>query len=177
MSSVTRFLRQVPTGQALYGNGNNNSLGAIADAACLFVPGSGNYVGNYPPGLVCPADAATQAAIRTAAAGLTQNLPIVRDMGKTIFAQTASSLANAQAGTGSGSYGYFRQVQVLIPQPISAVQGFLGGVGGSVFGVVGGSPNAYAPYLTVYVPTTVAGVSNLIAGAVDSLPAAPLGQM
>jgi hypothetical protein len=156
MSSVTRFLRQVPTGQALYGG---NTLAQIATAACEFIPTSGNYVGNYPPGFVIPAQAATAAAINNAAAGYSQTAPIVRDMGKTIFAQTATSLANAQAGTGTGSYGYFRQVQVLVPQPISAAQGFIGGLSGSVFGVVGGSPTSTAQYLTVYVPTSVAGVS------------------
>jgi hypothetical protein len=154
MSSVTRFLRQVQTGQALYAG---NSLAQIAAAACEFVPTAGNYVGNYPPGVVIPAQAATVAAITNAAAGYTQSAPIVRDMGKTIFAPTATSLANAQAGTLTGSSGYFRQIQVLIPQPIGS-QGFIGGPSGSVFGVVGGSPTAYAQYLTVYVPTSVAGV-------------------
>lgn len=172
MSSVTRFLRQIPTGLELYGN---NSLAQIAASALEFIPGSGNYVGNYPPGFIIPAQAATVAAITNAAAGLTQQLPIVRDMGKTIFAQVATSLANAQAGTGNGTFGYFRQIQVLLPQPITLSQGFLGGLSGSVFGVVGGSPTTTAQYLTIYVPTSAAGVYNL--AGVAALPNGPQGQL
>ena len=172
MSSVTRFLRQVPTGQALYAG---NSLAQIADAACEFVPTAGNYVGNYPPGYVRPAAAATKAAITNAADGYTQQLPIVRDMGKTIFAPIADG-----SGALSGSNGYFRQIQVLVPQPITTTQGFIGGPAGSVFGVVGGSPPgtnpSYAQYLTVYVPTSVAGVYAQPTG-VTPLPDGPQGQM
>jgi hypothetical protein len=172
MSSVTRFLRQIPAGQELYGN---NTLAQIAAAAVEFIPTGANYVGNYPPGFVIPAQAATVAAITNAAAGYSQALPIVRDMGKTIFAQTATSLANAQAGTGTNTFGFFRQVQVLVPQPITTSQGFIGGPSGSVFGVVGGSPTSTAKYLTVYVPTSVAGVYNL--AGVSALPNGPQGQM
>lgn len=173
MSSVQRFLRQVPTGQALY---SNNQLADIASAACEFIPTSDNYVGNYPPGFVIPAQAATVAAIKTAAVGLSSSLPLVRDMGKTIFAPTATSLANAQAGTGDGNNGYFRQVQVLVPQAINSTQGYMGGVSGSVFGVVGGSPTSTSSYLTVYVPAAVAGVLNVPSG-VSLLPNGPQGQM
>ena len=155
MSSVTRFLRQIPTGAALYGG---NSIAEIAAAACEFIPTSGNYVGNYPPGFVIPAQAATVGAITNQAVGYTQTQPIVRDMGKTIFAQTATSLTNALAGTGTGSFGYFREIQVLAPQAITSAQGFIGGPSGSVFGVTGGGSSTYATYLTVYVPTSVAGV-------------------
>ena len=172
MSSVTRFLRQIPTGQELYGG---NTLANIANSAVEFIATSGNYVGNYPPGFVIPAQAATVAAINTAAVNYTQTQPIVRDMGKTIFAQTATSLANAQAGTGTGTWGFFRQIQVLVPQPITTSQGFIGGPSGSVFGVVGGSPTSTAQYLTVYVPTSVAGVYNL--ASVSALPNGPQGQM
>jgi hypothetical protein len=152
-----------------------NSLVQIAAAAVEFVPTSSNYVGNYPPGYVIPASAATVAAITNAAVGYTQALPIVRDMGKTVFAQTATNLANAQAGTGTGTWGYFRQVQVLVPQAITTAQGFIGGTSGSTFGVVGGSPDAYSSYLTVYVPTSVAGV-YLLQG-VTPLLEGPQGQM
>ena len=172
MSSVTRFLRQVPTGQALYAG---NSLAQIAAAACEFIPAAANYVGNYPPGFVIAAQAPTVAAITNAAAGYTQSAPLVRDMGKTIYAQTASSLANATAGTGTGNFGYFRQIQVLVPQPISNAQGFIGGPAGSVFGVVGGTPSTTAQYLTVYVPTSVAGAYLVPVSA--ALPEGPQGQM
>jgi hypothetical protein len=173
MSSVQSFLRQIPVGQSLYAN---NSLLEIAAAACVFVPGTGNYVGNYPPGLVAPASADVKGAIANAAQGYSPTVHIVRDMGKTIYAETATTLANAVAGTGSGESGYFRQVQVLVPQPIKSVQGFIGGVAGSAFGVVGGSPDPYSSYLTVYVPTSVAGVYAFPSGVVG-LPNGPQGQM
>ena len=173
MSSVTRFLRQVPTGLALY---DGNTLAQIAASACEFIPTAANYVGNYPPGFVIPAQAATVAAITNASAGYTQTAPFVRDMGKTIFAQTATTLANAQAGTGTGNFGYFRQIQVLVPQVITLSQGFIGGLSGSTFGVVGGSPTTTSTYLTVYVPTSVAGVSNVPSG-VTPIADGPQGQM
>jgi hypothetical protein len=174
MSSVTRFLRQIPNSHPTYAS---NSLAVIATAACEFIPTGANYVGNYPPGVVIPAQAATVAAITNAAAGYSQVQPIVRDMGKTIFAATATSLANAQAGTLTGSSGYFRQIQVLLPQAISNTQGFNGGVSGSVFGVVGGSPTTTAQYLTVYVPTSVNGVYLLPGGSAAQLTEGPQGQM
>lgn len=174
MSSVTRFLRQIPVGQPTYGIGINNSLNVVRDAACVLVPSSGNYVGNYPPGLVAPADAGLKNAIVTADDSVPSTYAVVRDMGKTIFAQTADTVALAQAGTGNGSWGYFRQVQLLLPQPITTTQGFLGGTNGSVFGVYGGSP-PYAPYLTFYVPIDVAGVSNTTVAV--PLPQSPHGQM
>ena len=172
MSSVTRFIRQVPTSNPVY---TAVDLAAIAASALEFVPTSSNYVGNYPPGYVIPAPAATVQAITFASAGYTQTRPLVRDMGKTIFAQTATNLTNAQAGTGTGSWGYFRQVQVLVPQAITTTQNFIGGTSGSTFGVVGGSPDAYSSYLTVYLPTSVAGV-YLLQG-VTPLAQGPQGQM
>jgi hypothetical protein len=156
MSSVTRFLRQIPTGMQYYAA---PALATLAGAACEFVPTAANYVGNYPPGYVAPASAALQAAIQTITVGLPAgSLPIIRDMGKTVFAETASSVANAQVGTGLGVKGSFRQVQLLLPQPITNTQGFIGGVNGNVGGVYGGSPDAYSPYLTFYLPETVCGI-------------------
>ena len=188
MSSVTRFLRQIPTGQQLYAQGGTSGaadLATIANAACEFIPTAANYVGNYPPGYVIKASAAVVAAINDAANGYTQTFPIVRDMGKTIFAEisNATTATPTAAATGaSGNFGYFRQIQVLVPQPISANQGFIGGPSGSVFGVVGGSPDTYSQYLTVYVPTSVAGVyattaANGFASSVVPLASGPQGQM
>ena len=174
MSSVTRFLRQIPTGGALYGG---NTLSNLSTSACVFVPTSGNYVGNYPPGLVSQAPLNVRNAIGTLATGFSQTQNVVRDMGKTIFAQTATSYENALAGTGSGSFGYFRELQVLLPQAITSAQGFIGGPSGSVFGVQGGQVTEPNAYLTIYVPTTVAGVMTLPSGVTTIVTNGPQGQM
>lgn len=182
MSSVTRFLRQIPVGQQYYGGLNatpGTAASNIAAAAYVFVPTSANYVGNYPPGFVAPAstDTSSNGIITNMFVGLTAlagTQVILRDMGKTIYAQYATTVANAVAGTGSNTFGYFRQVQVLLPQPINS-QGFIGGTSGSVFGVYGGSNN-YIDYGTIYLPTTVAGV-YLGTGTTALLSPTPQGQM
>jgi hypothetical protein len=182
MSSVTRFIRQIPTGQQYYPQ-YTASVTALANAAYTFVADQGNYVGNYPPGYVVPLDPAasnntTQAlydALVTAASGPQggQQSIVLRDMGKTIFAKVADELSGLNAATNPA--GYFRQVQVLIPQPISATQGFLGGTNGSTFGVVGQSMQ-YTPYATIYLPTNVAGVFYNPSGNLLPSPT-PQGQM
>lgn len=159
MSSVSRFIRQVPLSTTYYNAAT--VLGASSTMVFEFVPTSANYVGNYPPGYVQTAPAALQASLAQAvnAAGAAGNL-ILRDMGKTIFAPVASLTGNA---------GYFRQVQLLLPAQITAAQGFIGGTSGSTFGVLGaaGTPDVYTDYLTFYIPVTVAGVTgtNVITNA------------
>jgi len=150
MSSVTRFIRQVPVSTTYY-----NAQQIIASPSTLvyeFVPSAANYVGNYPPGTMQTASVALQAAIAQAAnanaagAGL-----VLRDLGKTIFAATTSSATN---------FGYFRQVQLIAPSSITSTQGFIGGTAGPTFGVLGAAntPDAYTDYLTFYIPVVVAGV-------------------
>ena len=181
MSSVTRFLRQIPAGQSYYAQGAAAvPASTLANAAYVFVPTAANYVGNYPPGFVAPAstDASSNGVIASMFTGLTalaNQQVILRDMGKTIFAQYATTVANAVAGTGSGNSGFFRQVQILLPQPISSTQGFIGGTNGSVFGVYGGSNN-YIDYGTIYLPTSVAGV-YLTSGTTVLTTPTPQGQM
>jgi hypothetical protein len=79
---------------------------------------------------------------------------VVRDMGKTIF---------APFGSATGNMGYFREYQLLNVSAIDATQGFLGGVGGNNFGVVGPA-NATAPgtstFATFYLPVVAAGVGS-----------------
>jgi hypothetical protein len=104
------------------------------------------------------AQASTQQAIQAITTGRTQTLCVLRDMGKVVYAPLASSLANAQAGTASGTSGYFRQVQLLLPQPITNTQGFIGGASGNLFGVQGGAGSVYAAYLTFYLPVVVGGI-------------------
>ena len=162
MSSVTRFLRQIPTGVGLV------NPASLTSSALDFVPASGNYVGNYPPGYVVPASqtglatALTNAAAANAAAPLAQ--AVIRDMGKTIYCPYVDTVG---AATTTAPSGFFREYQLLMVNPISATPGFIGGVNGNNFGVVGPA-TATAPgtstYVTFYLPSMVAGVGYPLAG-------------
>lgn len=159
MSSVTRFLRQIPTGVGLV-NPDSLTLTALD-----FVPASGNYVGNYPPGYVVPASATGLSTALANAKLVAGGQFVLRDMGKTIF---CPYVAAVDASTAAAPSGYFREYQLLVVNPISAAQGFIGGVGGNNFGVVGPAP-ATAPgtstYCTFYLPSMVAGVGSAVSGA------------
>jgi hypothetical protein len=168
MSSVTRFIRQIPVATTYY-----DAAIIVANAsthAFEFVPTSGNYVGNYPPGFV-QNSASLDAAI-VDASNNNNNEVLLRDMGKTIYAEAFDSNAT------SLNKGYFRQVQLIAPKPISASQGFLGGPNGSTFGVIGGplNPNNYTNYLTFYIPVTIGGVGLPIAATTGAFAIAG-GQM
>lgn len=164
MSSVQRFLRQIPTGTNFVGNASG-----LIDAAYDFIPTNGNYVGNYPPGFVTQASNTSLFAALKAAEKST-GTSVVRDMGKTIYAPVSSTKSIDDL---TGDAGYFREYQLLRVNPIKpANPGFLGGSTGSTFGVVGqgvssgdGSPLLYA---TFYVPVVVNGV---YAGTSSSIPA------
>jgi hypothetical protein len=161
MSSVTRFIRQIPVSTTYY-----NASGVLASPSTLvfeFVPSSSNYVGNYPNGFpdqtggyMQTASVALQAAIAQAVATVSggANGLVLRDMGKTIFAPTTNSA--------TASWGYFRQVQLLNPQLITQGPGFIGGVTGNTFGVLGaaGTPDLYTNYMTFYIPVSVAGITG-----------------
>jgi hypothetical protein len=144
MSSVTRFIRQVgPSGKFL----NAAVIAAAPATYCYeFTPASGNVVGNYPPGFMNAAGSPLQASISQIAnnAGGVANL-IIRDMGKTVKAQ----ITNA-----SGAIGFFRQVQLVYPQPL----GF-----NSTNGVYG---DAATHFLSFYVPIVIDGVAVVPAAAV-----------
>ena len=165
MSSVTRFLRQIPTGQTLYGE----TLQNVADNAYTFVPTTANYVGNYPPGAMVLATLASsgiagQIANALALAPNTTATAIIRDMGKTVYAGVASSEANALTGSGVTAFGWFRQYQLLLLNPITS-NNFLNG---TTFGVNGTQATGYTPYLTFYLPSAVAGVFPVASGTVQS---------
>jgi hypothetical protein len=145
MSSVTRFIRQIPASAS-----HLNAATVVADVANRvfeLVPSATNVVGNYPPGHMQAASLALQAAVAAAGANV-----VLRDMGKTIL---------APVGSASGNQGFFRQVQLIAPAALSASQGFNGGSAGSTFGVLGAAnvPDAYTDYLTFYIPVSVAGVN------------------
>lgn len=153
MSSVTRFIRQVPVSASYI----NAATIVAASSTMVFelVPSSANIVGNYPPGYVKAAGAELQAALAQAVHLHTAAKLVLRDMGKTIYAQYGTGIA-------SDPSAYFRQVQLLRPSGITAAQGFAGGSAGQTFGVLGGSniPDAYTDFLTFYIPVAVAGVKG-----------------
>lgn len=159
MSSVTRFIRQIPQATTYYNAAT--VVGAPTTYVYEFVPSGSNYVGNYPKpypdasgGTMQTASPALVASINQVAnaAGGAVNL-VLRDMGKTIFAPIAS---------GSTTWAYFRQVQLLDPVSgiNSASQGFIGGTNGTTFGVLGdqSTPDAYTNFLTFYIPVNIGGI-------------------
>jgi hypothetical protein len=160
MSSVTRFIRQIPVSTTYYDAGSvvGASPGAIGNAY-QFVPTTANYVGNYTPGVMVQASTTVAAggplagalAVACQSAGTTigtvqaAQALVLRDMGKTIKAVYDAS----------GNEGFFREVQLLNPRAQGLTSNtVIGGPTGSTFGVIGASPD----YLTFYIPVTVAGV-------------------
>lgn len=145
MSSVTRFIRQVPVSTTYYNA--VTILGATSTMVFELVPSAANIVGNYPPGYVQAASAALQAALAQAVAVHTTANLVLRDMGKTIYAQYGTGIA-------ADPSAYFRQVQLLQPSGITSAA--------QTFGVLGGEniPDAYTDFLTFYIPVAVAGVKG-----------------
>ena len=134
MSSVQRFLKQIPASHAQFTKVASTSM-------YTFTPASANVVGNYPPGTLALVGGDVKVAVDVALAAATC---VLRDMGKTIYAPIST-----------GTSGYFRQVQVLLPAALPA-GGFIGGINGSKFGVSG--INAGNDFLVVYVPVAVNGL-------------------
>lgn len=142
MSSVTRFIRQVPVSASYYNA--VTILGATSTMVFELVPSASNIVANYPPGYVQVASAALQAAIALEVTLNGIGNLVLRDMGKTIYAQYGT-------GAASDPSAYFRQVQLIRPSS-----------GDQTFGVLGAqnSPDAYTDFLTFYIPVAVAGVKG-----------------
>ena len=145
MSSVTRFIRQVPVSTTYY-----NAvaiLGASSTMVFELVPSASNIVANYPPGYVKAAGAELIAALTEAVAAHTAANLVLRDMGKTIYAQYGTGIA-------ADPSAYFRQVQLIRPSAITSAA--------QTFGVLGGQsiPDAYTDFLTFYIPVAVAGVKG-----------------
>lgn len=161
MSSVTRFIRQIPASGS-----HLNAAALVSGASTLafeLVPSAANIVGNYPPGYV--QNSAQLAAAITDANAAAAGAVLLRDMGKTV---------HAPVGSLTGDLGFFRQVQLVAPARLTQAQGFNGGAAGSTFGVLGGAniPSANSDYLTFYIPVAVAGVGP----AMNAYPVAA-GQM
>lgn len=168
MSSVQSYLRQrvvgtttfnAPTSMQLYefvaGNGAAGTTALAAVAA-------GNYVGNYPPGYLVTGPLVS-ALTATAQGGLVN--PILRDLGKTIYAPLG--LPNA-GPTLFGTAGYWRAVQVLDPSLVTTGNS---GVTGALPGVKPfGSNSGDKGYNTYYIPIVVNG----LAPGTAATPSAPL---
>lgn len=155
MSSVTRFIRQIPTSNTYYSAAI--IAGTPATYCYEFNPSASNTVGNYPPGYMTAASLALQTAINQAAnaqGGVA--FLVLRDMGKTVQAPLNAT---------TGSVGFYRQVQLLAPSALSAAQGYNGGLSGNTFGILGAgnTPDLLTDYLTFYVPTVVLGIAGVAA--------------
>ena len=161
MSSITSFIKQVPTASQYF-----SASGLSSSTLYELIPASGNVVGNYPPGTVW------QLALTSAPALPSMTNAVARDMGKTIFAGLgAGTIASP---TASVAYGRFRQIQILIPSAISSTQGFIGGSSGNLFGIIGGS-DSYTLYATYYIPVVVGGITAVVPA--DSQAVVAGGQM
>ena len=170
MSSVQSFLKQVPAGLSFV---NPDSL----TASCYdFVPASGNYVGNYPPGYVVPAASSGLSTALSNAKLVANGQFLLRDMGKTIYCPYAATIGGSLTTAPSG---FFREYQLLVVNPISATYGFIGGVNGNNFGVVGPSvsTSGSSTYCTLYLPSVVAGVGCPFVGSFPAINSQASGQM
>jgi hypothetical protein len=168
MSSVTRFIRQIPVSTTYYNASEFQTNSATL--AYEFWPSSSNYVGNYPNGFndtsggyVTQSTLLLQQAIKNAFNG---QAPVLRDMGKTIFAPIGTMAANTPSAptAATASWGYFRQVQLITPNVISQGPGFMGGTTGTTFGVNGAAnlPDGATDYLTFYIPVSIGGITGAV---------------
>jgi hypothetical protein len=158
MSSVTRFIRQIPVSTTYYDAASiePDAATGLSDAY-QFVPDTGNYVGNYTPGHMVRATAASSSAVGSGlynllltTFGTAGTSYVLRDMGKTIKA----TYTNAAGALGT-DVGFFREVQLLNPLALGvSTNTVIGGTDGSKFGVIGPSP----AYLTLYISVAVGGV-------------------
>ena len=142
MSSIQSFLRQRSQTSTFFQAPTN---------ACYynFVAGSGNYVGNYPPGYM-----ALAVANPVPSAG-----SLIRDMGKTVKAPIGTVGATPPVPLTS-TEGFFREVQVI--SPVAAVSA----TGSTTFGVgINSAGAAVQPagnagddgYGTYYIPIVIDG--------------------
>ena len=154
MSSVTRFLRQIPTGLSTY------TASDVPSNLYVLIPGSGNYVGNYAndPNSVYPGYMVKVPNANLSGAAYFGNSPyVIRDMGKTTLALV--SVAGTGADLSTANPGYFRAVQVLSPTGVPYA------TAATNFGVQGQAPGTFPAnnagdmgYNTFYIPIVVGGV-------------------
>jgi hypothetical protein len=154
MSSIQSFLRQRNVANTIY------TAPTTSGCYYVFVAGSGNYVGNYPPGYM------------VVVSGVPEGKgTLIRDMGKTIKAPIADAVTGV-LGVNATS-GFFREIQFIDPQPA------VGPTGSTTFGVGTGSlgagslPSAGnagdAGYGTYYLAIVVDGTLATSAGTAGSI--------
>lgn len=134
MSSVTRFIRQVPLSTTYY----SVPSGMIAAGTGAFEL-VGSALGNYADSGVYMAGASATLIAQLATVGAVAGNLVLRDMGKTI---------RCPYGSLGGAIAAFRQVQLLAP--IAAAGLSLGGQN---------QPTPNSDFFTFYIPTVVAGAS------------------
>ena len=144
MTSVQKFIRQINVPNSLFPP-------VVSGAYYNFVAGSGNYVGNYPPGYMVAYSGVPPAA---QAAGA-----VLRDMGKTIKCPVGAVISSVLT---FGTEGYFREVQVINPEPVaSATASSAFGIGFEASGAntLPQSGNVGdTGYNTFYIPIVIGGV-------------------
>jgi hypothetical protein len=158
MSSVQSFLRQRVVGTTTFVPAASNRLYVLVAGAAstgsttLGLNAASNYVGNYPPGLMIAGPLISDLQ------GESNELvnPIYRDMGKTVYAQLATS---ASATSNFGAPGFWRAVQVIDPVAVaSATAATNFGVTGSARGLLPAGNTGDQGYNTYYIPIVVGGV-------------------
>lgn len=135
MSSVTRFLRQIPVSTTFY-----TLTAASQNLVTTFYAMTPSIAGGNYPGSVAAIDAGT--ATQVANMTLGTNVYLLRDMGKTIKA----TIVNQTVPT------FFREVQVLNPLSYP-----------STSGVAGPDYSNLSAYFTFYVPVAMPGFSSGVA--------------
>jgi hypothetical protein len=133
MTSVHKILRQRDQATSIL---SSIDVENPQNSFWYLVPTSGNYIGNYPPGYM----------LRVPSSQIPPGA-LTRDMGKTIK-------ASAKSRNGSTT-GFFRAVQLITPDAVSATRK-------TTFGVYGNAPRSLRPgnigdmgYRTYYIPIVV----------------------
>ena len=157
MSSVTRFLRQIPTGLQFY---------TVSSSATFYELTPSPAGGNYPNELGYVSSASVSPAPTVIASGQY----LVRDMGKTIKAVAGTVSQGTFTQTNGATF--FREVQIVNPSAYYTTGGVT--VDGTTPTPGSAGPNGIAAYYTYYLPIAMSGLPLLPAGTVSpNLPLAP----
>ena len=113
MSSVSRFIRQVPLSTTYYNAGTvvTNTSTQVFE----LVPTSANYTGNYPPGNMQTASVALQTAIAQAVNAVGSSSLVLRDMGKTVYLPGPEIVDSNSSSAAGYISSVFRKVQYIPP--------------------------------------------------------------
>jgi len=155
MSSVHSFARQRVVGTRTVGVKYTNVFAgnAVAGTFYQFIPLSGNYVGNYPPGYMVE----NTSEVQNNMGWMFPLNAVATDTGKTIKAVIGLNASTVPANLSTGA-GYFREYQIIVPNIVGSSSGIVGGPPASGLVV----PN----YFTVYIPIVV---NRVVASRGDGL--------